>query len=97
MRSVNKGPYIDSSLLRKIKKHIATNNKGAIKTKSRRSTIIADFIGLAFDVYNGKRYHLVTINSSMLGHKLGEFSPTRTFVKHSGSKSNLIVKRKIKK
>lgn len=93
MRSVNKGPFVEPSLIRKVKKHIASKSKLAIKTKSRNSDIIADFVGLSFDVYNGKRYHLVNITPNMVGCKLGEFSPTRTFIKHSGVKTSTNIKK----
>ena len=83
-RSVKKGPFIEESLLNKVRKAIDTNNKQVIKTWSRRSTIIPDMIGLTFAVHNGKKFIPVYITEDMVGHKLGEFSPTRTFHSHAG-------------
>ena len=83
-RSLKKGPFIDLSLQRKIDKAISENSKKPIKTWSRRSMIVPDMIGLTFAVYNGKKFVPVYVTEYMLGHKLGEFSPTRTFVSHAG-------------
>jgi small subunit ribosomal protein S19 len=82
-RSVYKGPFVDGSLLRKISK---SGEKSLIKIWSRRSTIIPDFIGRTFGVYNGKTHVPVYITSEMVGHKFGEFSPTRRFTSHAGDK-----------
>lgn len=81
-RSVDKGPFIDEKLLEKVKKAIQTSSRTAIKTWSRRSVIIPDFIGLTFTVYNGRKFLPVYVTESMVGHKLGEFAPTRIFKKH---------------
>ncbi|MFQ5900740.1 MAG: 30S ribosomal protein S19 [Thermodesulfobacteriota bacterium] len=85
-RSVKKGPFVDESLLEKIKKANETNAKKIIKTWSRRSTIIPDMIGHTMAVHNGKKFIPVFISENMVGHKLGEFSPTRMFHGHAGSK-----------
>jgi small subunit ribosomal protein S19 len=82
-RSVWKGPYFDITLYKKIKKAKESEAKGQIKTWSRRSTIIPDFVGVTVAVYNGKTFIPVYISEDMVGHKLGEFSPTRTFFGHT--------------
>ena len=82
-RSIKKGPFFDSYLLKKAEK--AQQDKKPIKTWSRRSTIIPQFVGLTFAVHNGKVFNNFSITENMVGHKLGEFSPTRTFRKHSTS------------
>ncbi|MFH1038669.1 MAG: 30S ribosomal protein S19 [PVC group bacterium] len=92
-RSLKKGPYTEPSLLRKIRKDTAGGGK-AIKTWSRRSVILPEFVGLTFAVYNGKRFLPVYVTENMVGHKLGEFSPTRTFRKHSGVKSRVVAQKK---
>ena len=85
-RSVWKGPYFDVTLYKKVKKSKEENSKSPIKTWSRRSTIIPDFVGVTLSVYNGKSFIPVFVTEDMVGHKLGEFSPTRTFKGHSGDK-----------
>ena len=85
-RSVWKGPYFDVTLYKKVKKSKEENSKSPIKTWSRRSTIIPDFVGVTLSVYNGKSFIPVFITEDMVGHKLGEFSPTRVFKGHSGDK-----------
>jgi small subunit ribosomal protein S19 len=85
-RSVWKGPFIDGYLLKKAEKVRVSGRKEIIKTWSRRSTILPDFVGLTFGVYNGKKFIPVSVNENMIGHKLGEFAPTRTFTGHSGDK-----------
>lgn len=82
-RSVKKGPFIDESLLRKIRKAQETNSKQVIKTWSRRSMIIPDMVGMTFAVHNGKKFIPVYVTENMVGHKLGEFSPTRTYHGHA--------------
>ena len=88
-RSAKKGPFVDESLLKKAK---AAKDKGgkreAIKTWSRRSMIIPDFVGLTFSVHNGKKFVSVYVTENMVGHMLGEFSPTRTFRLHSGQRQS---------
>ena len=81
-RSIKKGPYVEPSLQEKIVKAKAVNSKVPIKTWSRRSTITPDFIGLTFNVHNGKQFLPVFVTENMVGHKLGEFSLTRIFKKH---------------
>ena len=85
-RSVWKGPYFDITLYKKVKKSKEENSKSPIKTWSRRSTIIPDFVGVTLSVYNGKSFIPVSVTEDMVGHKLGEFSPTRVFKGHSGDK-----------
>lgn len=83
-RSVKKGPFVDAHLVRKIETAQATKDKRPIKTWSRRSTILPDFIGLTVAVHNGRQHIPVYISENMVGHKLGEFAPTRTFKAHGG-------------
>ena len=85
-RSVWKGPYFDITLYKKVKKSKEENSKSPIKTWARRSTIIPDFVGVTLSVYNGKSFIPVFVTEDMVGHKLGEFSPTRVFKGHSGDK-----------
>jgi small subunit ribosomal protein S19 len=85
-RSIKKGPFIDESLQRKITRAEETNSKQAIKTWSRRSTITPEMISLTFAVHNGKKFIPVYITEDMIGHKLGEFSPTRTYRGHAKKK-----------
>ncbi len=84
-RSFKKGPFIDFHLLKKIEKSIKENNKNIIKTWSRRSTILPNMVGLTIGVHNGRHHIPVYITESMIGHKLGEFSPTRTYRGHLNS------------
>jgi small subunit ribosomal protein S19 len=81
-RSIKKGPFVDGHLLDKIAKLNAANQKRPIKTWSRRSTITPEFVGHTFNVHNGKIFQPVFVTENMVGHKLGEFSLTRTFKKH---------------
>jgi len=83
-RSLKKGPFIDQKLLLKIEKAKDTKDKKPIKTWSRRSMITPDFVGLTFLVHNGRDFISVFVSENMVGHKLGEFSPTRTFKAHGG-------------
>ena len=85
-RSVWKGPYFDITLYKKVKKSKEENSKSPIKTWSRRSTIIPDFVGVTLSVYNGKSFIPVFVTEDMVGHKLGEFSQTRVLKGHSGDK-----------
>ena len=85
-RSIWKGPFVDGYLLKKAEASHAEGRKKPIKTWSRRSTIMPQFIGLTFQVYNGKKFIPVLVNEDMVGHKLGEFSPTRTYHGHGGDK-----------
>jgi small subunit ribosomal protein S19 len=81
-RSTKKGAFVDGYLIKKAEVALASEKKQAIKTWSRRSTIIPDFVGLTFSVYNGKTFIPVYVTENMVGHKLGEFSPTRTYRGH---------------
>jgi len=83
-RSVKKGPFVDDSLVKKVNRAIKENSHQVIKTWSRRSTIFPEFIGITFAVHNGKKFVPVFITEDMVGHKLGEFSPTRIFYTHAG-------------
>src|SRR5213596_2015520 len=85
-RSVWKGPFVDGYLLKKAEATRGSGRKEVIKTWSRRSTILPQFVGLTFGVYNGKKHIPVLVTEDMVGHKLGEFSPTRTFHGHSGDR-----------
>jgi small subunit ribosomal protein S19 len=85
-RSVKKGPFVDGHLMEKIQAANATSSKKVIKTWSRRSTIVPDAVGLTFAVHNGRKFVPVFVTENMVGHKLGEFAPTRTFHGHSGDK-----------
>jgi small subunit ribosomal protein S19 len=85
-RSVKKGPFVDAHLLKKVDTAIAIKDKKPIKTWSRRSTILPDFIGLTIAVHNGKQHIPVFVNDNMVGHKLGEFALTRTFKGHAADK-----------
>ena len=82
-RSIKKGPFVDLHLLRKVEAARAANDKRPIKTWSRRSTVLPDFVGLTIAVHNGKQHIPVYVTENMVGHKLGEFSHTRTFKGHS--------------
>jgi small subunit ribosomal protein S19 len=85
-RSVWKGPFIDGYLLKKAETSKASGRNEIIKIWARRSTILPQFVGLVFGVYNGQKHVPVSVNEEMVGHKFGEFSPTRTFHGHSGDK-----------
>jgi small subunit ribosomal protein S19 len=85
-RSIKKGPFIDAHLLKKVTEAVRTKSKKVIKTWSRRSTIIPDMLGVTFAVHNGRKFVPVFATENMVGHKLGEFAPTRTFHGHSGDR-----------
>lgn len=85
-RSVKKGPFVDASLIKKIERARTEGSKKPIKTWSRRSTVMPDFIGLTIAVHNGKQHVPILITDNMIGHKLGEFAATRTFKGHSADK-----------
>ena len=85
-RSVKKGPFIDGHLLKKIEDAQSQASKKVIKTWSRRSTILPEAVGLTFAVHNGRKFVPVFVTENMVGHKLGEFAPTRTFHGHAGDK-----------
>jgi small subunit ribosomal protein S19 len=86
-RSVKKGPFVDEPLLSKVLKSQATGDRKVIRTWSRRSTVVPEMVGLTIAVHNGQKFIPVYITENMVGHKLGEFSPTRTFRGHPGGKS----------
>ncbi len=92
-RSLKKGPFYDEHLMHKVEKLNELNKKQVIKTWSRRSTVMPEFVGHTFAVHNGKRFVPVFVTESMVGHKLGEFSPTRTFRGHKGKREKLARKR----
>ena len=87
-RSIKKGPFVDHHLLKKVETARATSDKRPIKTWSRRSTILPDFVGLNIAVHNGKQHVPVYITENMVGHKLGEFAPTRLFRGHTAGKTD---------
>ena len=91
-RSIKKGPFVDKHVVDKAQAE-GGNSKKVIKTWSRRSTIIPDFIGLTFAVHNGKKFIPVFVNENMVGHKLGEFAPTRTFHGHAADKKSKLKKK----
>lgn len=83
-RSIKKGPFVDLSVLKWLNRSLTGQYKGAIKTWSRRSTIIPEMVGITFMVHNGKSFLPVHVSETMVGHKLGEFAPTRTYHGHAG-------------
>jgi small subunit ribosomal protein S19 len=87
-RSLKKGPYIEGQLLKKVQMAQESRSNRVIKTWSRRSTIVPEMVGLTLAVHNGRKFIPVFISENMVGHKLGEFSPTRTFHGHSGDKKS---------
>lgn len=91
-RSIKKGPYVEPSLERKVRRAVELNDKKVIKTWSRRSTITPDMVGFTFAVHNGRKFMPVFVTENMVGHKLGEFSPTRTFHSHSGDRKAKVKK-----
>jgi len=92
-RPLKKGPFVDGHLLKKVEAAQAVRDKKPIKTWSRRSTILPEFIGLTIAVHNGKQHVPVYINENMVGHKLGEFALTRTFKGHAADKKAVVAKR----
>jgi small subunit ribosomal protein S19 len=92
-RSIKKGPFVDLHLLRKVDTARAGNDKRPIKTWSRRSTVLPDFVGLTIAVHNGRQHVPVFVTENMVGHKLGEFAPTRTFKGHAADKKAAAGKR----
>ena len=91
-RSIWKGPFIEITLIKKAEKVSKSGRKEVIKTWSRRSTIIPQFVGLTFGVYNGHKFVPVSITENMVGHKLGEFSPTRIFKGHTTADKKVVAK-----
>jgi small subunit ribosomal protein S19 len=91
-RSLKKGPYVDPTLLQKVTVAQQSRSSRVIKTWSRRSTIIPEMVGITLAVHNGKKFIPVFVSENMVGHKLGEFSPTRTFYGHAGDKKSKLKK-----
>lgn len=89
-RSIKKGPFIDDHLLKKVEAMSRSDQKRIIKTWSRRSTILPELIGHTFAVHNGKKFIPVFVTENMVGHKLGEFAPTRTFHSHAGDRKSRV-------
>ena len=87
-RSVKKGPFVDDHLLKKVQEANEIRSRKVIKTWSRRSTIIPEMVGLTFAVHNGRKFIPVFATENMVGHKLGEFAPTRTFYSHAGDRKS---------
>ena len=85
-RSIKKGPFVDHHLMKKVDDAVASNSKRPIKTWSRRSMVLPDMIGLTIAVYNGRQHIPVLVTENMIGHKLGEFAPTRTYYGHGADK-----------
>lgn len=92
-RSLKKGPFIDDHLRKKVEMAVANNDRRVVKTWSRRSTILPEMVGLTFAVHNGKKFVPVFVTENMVGHKLGEFSPTRTFHGHAADKKAKAAKK----
>jgi small subunit ribosomal protein S19 len=92
-RSLKKGPFVDDDLVIKVERARESKESKVIKTWSRRSTVTPDFISLTFAVHNGKKFIPVFVSEEMVGHKLGEFAPTRTFHSHSGDRKSKVVKK----
>jgi len=93
-RSLKKGPFVDGHILQKVFKAKDIGDRKIIKTWSRRSTIIPEFVGVTLAVHNGKKFIPVFVSEEMVGHKLGEFAPTRTFHSHSGDRKAKVAKKK---
>lgn len=93
-RSLKKGPFVDEHLLKKVQNAADSISRRIIKTWSRRSTILPEFVGHTFAVHNGRKFLPVFVTEDMVGHKLGEFSPTRTFFGHAGDKKSRLKGKK---
>ncbi|MGC2310182.1 MAG: 30S ribosomal protein S19 [Candidatus Babeliaceae bacterium] len=93
-RSTKKGPFVDESLLKKVQKTKSASKRETVKTWSRRSVIIPDFVGSTIAVHDGRKFISVYISENMVGHKLGEFAPTRTFRLHSGQRKSEVAEEK---
>lgn len=91
-RSAKKGPFVDDSLMKKVEKAKESGKRDSIKTWSRRSMVIPDFVGLTIAVHDGRKFVSVYITENMVGHRLGEFAPTRTFRLHSGQRKAGVAK-----
>ena len=93
-RSLKKGPFVDLHLVKKVEAAVSTNNKRPIKTWSRRSMILPEMVGLTIAIHNGRQHVPVLVNENMVGHKLGEFAPTRTFKGHAADKKASVPAKK---
>lgn len=91
-RSLKKGPYVEPKLMKKVETMMSSGDKKMIKTWSRRSTVMPEFIGFTFAIHNGRKFVPIYVTENMVGHKLGEFAPTRTFRGHAGSEKTTSVK-----
>ena len=91
-RSIKKGPFVDESLMKKIKKMTESGSKKPIKTWSRRSVILPEFVGITISIHNGRKFLPLFITENMVGHKLGEFAPTRTFRNHGAATKTSLEK-----
>ncbi len=91
-RSIKKGPYVEDSLWKKVETMNEVNDRRVVKTWSRRSTVVPEMIGHTFAVHNGRKFIPVFVTEEMVGHKLGEFSPTRTFHSHAGDRKSRVKK-----
>jgi small subunit ribosomal protein S19 len=91
-RSIKKGPYVEAKLLEKVRRAEASGDRSVIKTWSRRSTVVPEMIGFTFAVHNGKKFITAFVTENMVGHKLGEFAPTRTFYSHAGDRKSKVKK-----
>ncbi len=89
-RSIKKGPYVAVELIKKAERAQSTGDKRVIKTWSRRSTVVPEFLGLTFAVHNGRKFLPVFVTENMIGHKFGEFASTRTFIAHSGDRKTKV-------
>ncbi len=92
-RSLKKGPFVDDHLAKKVENAVASGDRRVVKTWSRRSTILPEMVGLTFAVHNGKKFIPVFVTENMVGHKLGEFAPTRTFHGHAADKKTKATKK----
>ena len=91
-RSIKKGPYVDENLRKKVDKMLETGSKKPIKTWARSSTVLPDFVGLTISIHDGRKFHPIFITENMVGHKLGEFAPTRTFRSHGAATKTSLEK-----
>jgi len=87
-RSLKKGPFVDDHLMKKVSVAVENNDRRVVKTWSRRSTVLPEMVGLTFAVHNGKKFIPVFVTENMVGHKLGEFAPTRTFHSHAADRKS---------
>jgi small subunit ribosomal protein S19 len=92
-RSIKKGPFVDDHLMKKVEMAVQSKDRKVLKTWSRRSMILPEMVGLTFAVHNGRKFIPVFITENMVGHKLGEFAPTRTFTMHSGDRKTKVQKK----